>query len=152
MNSVLAAQDILAERYGVSSNTWSVTSYTQLRRDAQECERWNMLHPEDAPRLSYVEQCLQGHGGPVIAATDYVRLFADQIRPYVPGKYVALGTDGYGRSDVRASLRRFFEVDRHYIAVAALKALADEGNDQSRVREAIERYGLDPDKPNPMSL
>jgi pyruvate dehydrogenase E1 component len=152
LREVLAAVDLLREDFGVYADVWSATSFTELRREAQDVERWNTLHPEEAPRLSYVQTCLQGHGGPVIAATDYVQLFADQIRPYVSERYVVLGTDGYGRSDVRSALRRFFEVDRRYIAVAALKALADDGNDMSRVADAIKRYKIDPDKPNPMSV
>ena len=110
-----------------------------------------MLHPDQTPRKSWVEQCLAGAEGPVIASTDYIRSFADQIRPFVPGTYRVLGTDGFGRSDSREALRRHFEVDRHYVVVAALKALADEGRvEAGKVLEAIERYGIDPEKPNPL--
>jgi pyruvate dehydrogenase E1 component len=127
-----------------------VTSFTELRREGLETERWNMLHPTEAPRLSHVEQCLADREGPVVAASDYLRSFADQIRPFVDRRYAVLGTDGYGRSDYRAKLRRFFEVDRHYVALAALKALADEGAIEPEVvAQAIERYGIDADKPIP---
>jgi pyruvate dehydrogenase E1 component len=113
-----------------------------------------MLHPDaDEPRRAYVPECLSERGGPVIASTDYMRAYADQIREWVPGTYRVLGTDGYGRSDYRRALRRFFEVDRHYVVVAALKALADEGViDAARVREAIERYDIDPDAPMPTTV
>ena len=150
---VIAAADLLDDDFGVRADIWSATSFTELRRDGQEVARWNMLHPQDKPRESYVTTSLSAHQGPVIAASDYVRMFADQIRPYVAARYVVLGTDGYGRSDTRAALRRFFEVDRHYIAVSALKALADEGDiDPEKVSEAIKKYGIDPDKPNPLTV
>jgi pyruvate dehydrogenase E1 component len=132
---------------------WSVTSFNELRRDGLDAERWSMLHPEEKPRRSYVSQCLDGRSGPAIAATDYMRTVADQIRPWVPGRYVTLGTDGFGRSETRAKLRRFFEVDRHHVAVAALKALADEGAvPASKVSEAISKYKIDPSRPNPWSV
>src|SRR5262249_13724440 len=121
----------------------------------QAAERWNMLHPEAKPRIPYVEQCLAKHEGPVIAASDYVRMFADQIRPYIPRDrvYAVLGTDGYGRSDSRAKLREFFEVNRYYVALAALKSPADEGIlIPAVVAQAIKKYGLDPEKPNPMTV
>jgi pyruvate dehydrogenase E1 component len=115
--------------------------------------RWNLLHPTDKPRLSHVEKCLAGSKGPVIASTDYVRAFADQIREFVPRRYKALGTDGFGRSDSRANLRRFFEVDRHYVAVAALKALAEDGElPATKVAEAIAMYGINAEKPAPWSV
>ena len=135
------------------ADIWSCPSFTELRREAIEIDRWNMLHPEETPRKSYVETCLGGQAGPVIAATDYIRLFADQIRTWVPGNYRVLGTDGFGRSDYRKKLRNFFEVDRHWVAVAALKALADEkAIKPSVVSDAIRKYGLDPDKPNPSTV
>ena len=152
LREALAAAEMLREDFGVYADVWSATSFTELTREAQAVERWNMLHPQEAPKISYVQKCLQGHGGPVIAATDYVRMYAEQIRPFVPNRYTVLGTDGYGRSDMRSALRNFFEVDRRYIAVAALKSLADEGNDMSRVSEAIARYDINPDKPNPMTV
>jgi pyruvate dehydrogenase E1 component len=127
---------------------WSATSFTELRREGVDAQRWNMLHPEKKPRISYVEQGLTDRKGPVIAASDYVRLFADQIRAFVPGRYVVLGTDGYGRSDTRERLRRHFEVDRHHVAVAALKALADEGAIEAKaVADAIRKYHIDTEKP-----
>ncbi|MBI3067818.1 MAG: pyruvate dehydrogenase (acetyl-transferring), homodimeric type, partial [Betaproteobacteria bacterium] len=126
LREVIAAAELLEEDFGISSDIWSVTSFTLLRRDGLETSRWNMLHPEAEPRLSYVETCLKDRPGPVVAATDYVKIFADQIRAFSPTPhYLALGTDGFGRSDTRKALRRFFEVDRHHVAVAALKALAD---------------------------
>jgi pyruvate dehydrogenase E1 component len=125
---------------------WSATSFTELRRDGMEAERWNRLHPTEEPRIPYVTECLAGRGGPVIAASDYMRAFADGIRPYVPGRYAVLGTDGYGRSDYRVTLRRFFEVDRHHVALAALHALAEEGVvDASIPAAAISRYSIDPE-------
>ena len=153
LREVIAAADLLAEDWGVASDIWSVPSFTELRREAIEVERWNLLHPTEAPRRSHVETCLTGRPGPVIAATDYMRLFADQIRTWVPGRYKVLGTDGYGRSDYRRKLRHFFEVDRHWVTVAALKALAEEGTVKPKVvAEAIARYGLDSEKPNPMTV
>ena len=153
LNEVLAAASLLEEDFGVAADVWSVTSFTELRRDGIEIERWNMLHPQSEPRRSYVAEQLGGHKGPVIASTDYMRAFADQIRQWVPGRYRVLGTDGYGRSDFRAALRRFFEVDRHYVAVAALRELADEGVvDPARVQEAIERYEIDPEAPLPTTV
>ena len=145
LREVLAGAELLESDFGVASDIWSVTSFTELRREGIEVERWNRLHPLEEPRRSWVESSLAGRGGPYVAATDYVRTFAEQIRPFVPGRYAVLGTDGFGRSDYRVKLRRFFEVDRHHVAVAALKALADEGVVASSVvQEAIERYGIDP--------
>jgi pyruvate dehydrogenase E1 component len=153
LHEVVAAADLLAEDFGVSADVWSVTSFTELRRDGIEVERWNMLHPEEDPRSAYVSECLSAEGGPVVASTDYIRAFADQIRQWVPGRYRVLGTDGFGRSDFRSALRRFFEVDRHYVAVAALRELADLGQvEPARVREALERYGIDPEAPIPTSV
>jgi pyruvate dehydrogenase E1 component len=147
LREVLAAADLLESDFGIAADVWSVTSFTELRREGLEVERWNMLHPRAEPRTPYVSQCLEGHDGPVIASTDYIRAFADQIRQWVPGPYHVLGTDGYGRSDTRSGLRRFFEVDRHYIAVAALREL-----DPARAQEAIERYGIDPEAPMPTTV
>ncbi len=153
LREVIAAAGLLEKDFGVAADIWSVTSFTELRREALDCERWNMLHPENKARISYVEQCLASHSGPVIAATDYMRSFADQIRGFLPKRYTVLGTDGFGRSDTRRNLRQFFEVDRHYIALAALKALADEGTVQAgEVSKAIKLYGIDPDKPNPTTV
>jgi pyruvate dehydrogenase E1 component len=153
LNEVIAAAELLEADFGVAADVWSVTSFTELRRDGIATERWNLLHPLEEPRRAYVSECLDGAEGPVIASTDYIRTFADQIRQWVPGRYTVLGTDGFGRSDFRAALRRFFEVDRHYVAVAALKALADEGTlDPSKVQEAIERFDIDPQAPIPTSV
>ena len=153
LREVIAAADLLEKDFGVAADIWSVTSFNELRREGLDCERWNMLHPETGRRASYVEQCLAGRNGPVVAATDYIKSYADQIRPYVPGRYKVLGTDGFGRSDTRKKLRRFFEVNRHYVAVAALKALADEGTIEAKVvSKAIRLYGINPDKPNPTTV
>ena len=152
LNEVLAAAELLESDFGVAADVWSVTSFTELRRDGLEVERWNMLHPlAQEARSAYVSECLGT--GPVVASTDYIRAFADQIRQWVPGRYRVLGTDGFGRSDKRAALRRFFEVDRHYVTVAALKELADDGSiDPARVQEAIERFEIDPDAPMPTTV
>jgi pyruvate dehydrogenase E1 component len=146
LREVEAAADLLAADFSVAADVWSVTSFTEVRRDGLEVERWNRLHPTEPQRRAWVEEQLSGRAGPSVASTDYIRTFADQIRPYVPGRFVALGTDGFGRSDYRVQLRKFFEVDRHHVAVAALKALADEGAvEPSVVASAIERYGIDAD-------
>ncbi|WP_417069722.1 pyruvate dehydrogenase (acetyl-transferring), homodimeric type [Niveibacterium terrae] len=150
---VIAAADLLKSDWGVEADLWSCPSFNELARDGQDVARWNLLHPLETPRVSHVEAKLKGAVGPVIAATDYIKLFSEQIRAFVPGTYLTLGTDGFGRSDTRANLRNFFEVDRHWVVVAALKALADEGAvDRARVAEAITRYGLDVNKPNPLGV
>jgi pyruvate dehydrogenase E1 component len=154
LREVLAGADLLREDFGVGADVWSVTSFTELQRDGNAAERWSRLHPAEEPRASYVEQCLTGRDGPVVASTDYIRTFAEQIRPFVRGRrYEVLGTDGFGRSDYRVKLRRFFEVDRHHVAIAALRALADEGTvDRSVVGQAIEKYGVDPDTRPPWTV
>jgi pyruvate dehydrogenase E1 component len=155
LREVIAAAELLETDWDVGADVWSATSFTELRREGQDAERWNLLHPEAKPRIPYVEQCLAKHEGPVVAASDYVRTFADQIRPYVPRDrvYSVLGTDGYGRSDSRAKLREFFEVNRFYVAVAALKSLADEGTiPPAVVGKAIKKYGINPEKPNPTTV
>jgi pyruvate dehydrogenase E1 component len=150
LREVEAAADLLTADFDVSADVWSATSFTELRRDGLEVERWNRLHPTEPQRRAYVDECLAGRDGPVVAASDYIRTFADQIRPFVPARYTVLGTDGFGRSDYRVELRSFFEVDRHHVAVAALKALADEGTIEPHVvAQAIERYGIDADAPPP---
>jgi pyruvate dehydrogenase E1 component len=150
LREVIAAADLLEQDWGVGADVWSCPSFTELRRDGMEVERWNLLHPDEPQRKPYVEQCLESRPGPAIAATDYMRTFADQIRPYLRRTYRVLGTDGYGRSDFRRQLRRFFEVDRHYVTVAALKSLAEDGVlPASRVAEAIRKYGIDVNKPAP---
>ncbi len=147
----IAAADMLEQDFGVGVDVWSATSFTELRREAMDCERWNMLHPMEDQRVPYVTECFQSRGDdPIIASTDYMKSYADQIRAFVPGTYKVLGTDGFGRSDYRNALREFFEVDRRFIAVAALKALADaQKGDSKTVAEAIQKYGIDPDKANP---
>jgi pyruvate dehydrogenase E1 component len=154
LREALAAAEILESDWGVSGDVWSVTSFTELRRDGMEVERWNLLHPAEKPRKPFVAQQLERTVGPIVASTDYMRLFADQIRPYVPRgrEYRVLGTDGFGRSDTRAKLRHFFEVDRHFIVLTALRALADEGLvPATKLLEAMRRYGIDAGKPNPMT-
>ena len=153
LREVIGAADILMKDFGIPSDVWSVTSFNELRRDALETERWNQLHPDAEPRKCYVEQTLADRPGPYVAATDYMKIVSDQIERWVPGHFVSLGTDGYGRSDDRASLRKHFEVDKRYIAVTALKALADDGVlDQKTVAEAIQKFGIDPDRPDPVTL
>jgi len=150
LREVLAAADLLAQDFGVAADVWSAPSFTELRREGLDTDRWNLLHPSELPRKSYVELCLADRQGPVIAASDYMKAFADGIRAYVPRRYRVLGTDGFGRSDYRRRLRRFFEVDRWLVTVAALKALADEGTiPASRAADAIRQYEIDPDKANP---
>ncbi|MFV3370028.1 pyruvate dehydrogenase (acetyl-transferring), homodimeric type [Pseudomonas sp. NY15435] len=152
LREVEAAARILREDFGIGADVWSVPSFNELRRDGLAVERWNRLHPGQKPRQSYVEQCLAGRKGPVIASTDYMKVYAEQIRQWVPTKeYKVLGTDGFGRSDTRAKLRHFFEVDRHWVVLAALEALADRGDIEPKVvAEAIAKFGLDPEKPNPL--
>ena len=154
LREVIAGAELLAKDFGIAADIWSVTSFNQLRRDGLDVQRWNMLHPEAEPKLSYVEQCLRDRSGPVVAATDYMKAFADQLRAFLPThNYLTLGTDGFGRSDTRKQLRKFFEVDRHYVAVAAMKALADqEAVPRKKVTEAIGKYGIDPEKPNPTTV
>ena len=153
LREVIAAAELLEKDWGVSADVWSATSFTELRREGLDCERWNMLNPEKPQRINYVAQCLKDAQGPVIASTDYMKSFAEQIQRFVPNKFVALGTDGYGRSDSREALRDFFEVDSRYIAVAALKALSDEGKlPAAKVLEAVKKYKLDANKPNPVSV
>jgi len=153
LREVVDAADLLMKDFGIPTDVWSVTSFNELRRDALEVERWNQLHPDAEPRTCYIQKCLADRPGPYIAATDYMKINADQIQRWVPGRFVPLGTDGYGRSDARAALRQHFEVDKRFVAVTALKALADDGVlDQKTVTEAIEKYGIDPDRPDPVTL
>jgi pyruvate dehydrogenase E1 component len=153
LRECLAAAKILEDDYGIPADVLAITSFSELRRQALECERWNLLHPGEAARVPYVQQLLEGREGAVVAATDYVRTVPDQIRQWVGGRYVTLGTDGFGRSDSRAALRRHFEVDRNYIAVAALKALADDSRvDQATVHRAIKVLAVDPAKPVPWKV
>src|SRR5262249_28381345 len=142
LREVIAAADLLQEKFGIPADVWSVTSFSELRREALDVARWNARHPATERRASYVEKVLDGQTGPFVAATDYMKIVADQIRQWVPGRYLALGTDGFGRSDGREALRSFFEVDRNSIALAALSALADEGGvDGKTVKEAFKQLG-----------
>jgi len=153
LREVIAAAALLRDDWKVDADVWSATSFNELRRDGMSAERHNLLHPTKPRRKSYVETRLEGHPGPVIAATDYMRNYADQIRSHVPRRYVTLGTDGFGRSDYRVQLRRFFEVNRHYVTVAALKALADDGEIKADVVEqAVRKYGLDTGRADPWSI
>jgi pyruvate dehydrogenase E1 component len=155
LREVIAAAELLEAEWKVSADVWSAPSFTELRREGLDADRWNLLHPEQVPREPYVTRCLGERSGPVVAATDYVKAFADQIRPFIPRgrEYRVLGTDGFGRSDSRQMLRHFFEVNRHWVVVAALKALADQGDCfPTLVAQAIKKYGLDPNKPNPVTV
>jgi len=155
LREVIAAAELLEADWGVVADIWSCPSFTELRREGLDADRWNMLHPAEKARKSYVESRLEGRDGPVIASTDYMKAFADQIRPFMPkGRtFRVLGTDGFGRSDTREKLRYFFEVNRHWVAVAALKALADDGTVKPAVvADAIRKYGIDPNKPNPVTV
>ncbi|TWT83214.1 Pyruvate dehydrogenase E1 component [Planctomycetes bacterium CA13] len=150
LNCVIRAQELLAEKYNIASDVWSVTSYTQLRREAADCSRWNMLHPTETPRQSYLEEVLEGVEGPFISSSDYVRALGEQLQPWIPGDYYVLGTDGMGRSDTRESLRRHFEVDKESITIATLSRLSKAGLfTPAEVADAIKDLGVDPDKPNP---
>ncbi|MDP2825166.1 MAG: pyruvate dehydrogenase (acetyl-transferring), homodimeric type [Sulfuritalea sp.] len=149
----VAAAALLKSDWGVEADLWSCPSFNELARDGQDCARWNLLHPGETPRVPHVAACLAETRGPIIAATDYIRVFAEQIRALVPRRYTVLGTDGFGRSDTREKLRHFFEVDRYWITAAALSALADDGQmKRDKVAEAIAKYSLDPNKPNPVKV
>ncbi len=150
---VIAAADLLKNDWGVDADLWGCPGFNELTRNGNDVQRWNMLNPTGKPKLSHVEHCLKDTRGPIIAATDYVRLYAEQIRPFINRRYVTLGTDGFGRSDTREKLRHFFEVDRRWVTIAALKALADDGViEHSTVAEAITKYGIDINKPNPITV
>jgi len=150
-NEVTAAAELLKEDWGVSSDVWSVTSYNELARDGQHVERWNHLHPDDKPRKAYVTEMMEKQQGPVVSSTDYIKLHSEQLRAFIPKTYMTLGTDGFGRSDTRQKLRNFFEVDRYYVTVTALAALAKDGDvKQDVVLEAMRKYGIDRNKPNPV--
>ena len=153
LREVLGAAELLEKDFNIPVDVWSVTSFNELRREALAVERWNQLHPDHPPKKCYIETCLANRPGPYVAATDYMKIIPDQIQRWVPGTFVSLGTDGYGRSDDRKALRQHFEVDKRYIAVSALKALADDDVlDQKTVAQAIETYGIDPDRPDPVTL
>jgi pyruvate dehydrogenase E1 component len=153
LREVEAAAAILESDYQVAADVWSLTSVNELQREGKAALRWNMLHPQEEPRLPYVTRQLQDSAGPFIAATDYMKSYTDQIREFVPGSFTVLGTDGFGRSDTRSKLREFFEVGREYIVIAALKALADEGAiETARVTEAMRALGISPDKTDPLTV
>jgi pyruvate dehydrogenase E1 component len=153
LRECLEAAKLLQDDFGVPADVFSVTSFSELRRDALDAERHNRFHATDKPRVPYVRECLGDRPGPFVAATDYMKLVPDEIREWVPGRYVVLGTDGFGRSDGRSALRRHFEVDRQHIAVAALKALHDEGKiDAATVSAAMQKFGIEPSTPNPLSV
>lgn len=154
MREALAAAELLAVDFGVASDIWSATSLSELRRNGMAAERWNLLHPEDPPKVPYIQSLLAAHPGPVVVATDYMKIVGDQIKPFLPDRtFIALGTDGFGRSDTREALREFFEVNRHFIALAALKLLADEGRiARSEVNRAMVLYGIAPNKPDPAAV
>jgi len=153
LREALAASELLEKDFGVPADVYSVTSFSELRKNALDIERWNLLHPTEGPKQSYIRQTLADREGPFIAASDYIKTVPDQIRQWIPGRYCVLGTDGFGRSDSRAELRRFFEVDRHYIVIAALKALADDGKiDVNTVTKAMKAFDIDPEKPNPLTV
>jgi len=151
LNEALRAQGILAERFGVAADVWSATSYKELRREALECERWNRLHPSEEPRIPYVTRALGGAPGPVVAVSDFLKLVPDQIARWVPQGLVALGTDGYGRSESRERLRRFFEIDAEHVALAALAELVRRGTvDRALAARAVAELGLDAEAPDPL--
>ena len=148
----LKAQQILQDKYGVAADVWSVTSYKRLYTQANECERWNRLHPRETPRVPYLTQCLQNAPGVIVAVSDYMKVLPEMIAHWIPGRLVALGTDGFGRSENRASLRNFFEVDAKHIVLATLHALAGEGAiAPEQVERAIQELAIDPQKTNPAS-
>jgi pyruvate dehydrogenase E1 component len=151
LREVQAAAVLLREEFGIGADVWSTTSVNELRRDGLACEHWNLLHPESKPKLPYVTQLLQDREGPVVFASDYMKSFGEQIRPYVPHRYTVLGTDGFGRSDTRPKLRWHFEVDRYFVVIAALRALAEDGKFTHKdVAKAIKKFGIDPNKRDPM--
>ncbi len=153
MGETLAAAEILKKDWNIESAVWNVTSFSELRREAEEVERWNLLHPNEKPKESHLESKLKQKEIPTVAVSDYVKMVSEQIAPYVPGPYYALGTDGFGRSDTRENLRQFFEVDRNYIVLAAIRALVMDGALPSeKIQEAMNKYGLDPDKPSPITV
>jgi len=151
LREVIAAAELLEKDFKVQADIWSCPSFNELKRDGDEVSRWNLLHPDKKARQCHVTQCLESTEGPVVAATDYVKLFADQIRAYVPRSYAVLGTDGFGRSDSREALRKHFEVDRFYITVVALNSLVGEGGISTKtVKSALKKYGIDTEKNNPL--
>jgi pyruvate dehydrogenase E1 component len=152
LRECVAAAELLEKEFGLPADVLSITSFSELRREALECQRWNLLHPGEDPRVPYVQTLLAQCEGPIVAATDYVRNVPDQIRPWLTQRYICLGTDGFGRSDARAELRRHFEVDRNFITLAALKALADSDCiERQTVIAAVQKLGIDPNKADPLN-
>ena len=153
VNEVLAASQLLKEDWQIDTDVWSVTSFSELHREAEDKSRWNTLHPDAEDKQSYLGFCMKAENGPVIAVSDYVKLVAEQIAPYINCPFVALGTDGFGRSETRDALRKFFEVNRYYIVMTTLESLSNEGKvEKSKVKDAISKYKLDPEKPNPVTV
>jgi pyruvate dehydrogenase E1 component len=153
LREIEAAVALLNDDWSVAADVWSITSANELRRDGLACQRWNMLHPEETHKVPYITEQLQEAEGPFIAATDYMKLYTDQLRPYVPGRFNVLGTDGFGRSDTRAKLRHFFEVNRYFIVISALSALVDEAKlDPSVIKQALKKYGISADKVDPTTV
>jgi len=153
LNEVIAAAQILREQFNVESDIWSLTSVNELVREGQAVDRWNLLHPTKKAKAAYITEQLGDGSNPIVAATDYMKAYAEQMRAYIEQPFYVLGTDGFGRSDSRAALRHFFEVDRHFVVISALKALADQGKIKTAVVEkAIKTFGIDPEKPNPLYL
>ena len=153
MGETLAAADLLKDDWNIKPGIWNVTSFSELRREAEDVERWNLIHPDEQQKKSHLEESLSKHKVPTVAVSDYVKMVSEQIGPYVPGPYYTLGTDGFGRSDTRENLRCFFEVDRYYIVLTALRALALDGKlEMSVVQDAMAKYNLDPEKPNPRNI
>jgi len=153
LGEVLAAADLLEKDWNIKAGIWNVTSFSELRQEAEEVNRWNLFNPNKKHRQSHLEKCLRKNNVPTVAVTDYVKMVAEQIVPYIPGKYYALGTDGFGRSDTRENLRHFFEIDRYYIVLTAVRALVYDGKIEGAVAdEVIKKYAIDPQKPNPMSV
>src|SRR5262249_14113877 len=153
LNEALRTQKLLAEKFGIASTVYSATSYQMLRKDGIECERLNRLHPDAAPRVPYITQVLGKTKGPIVATSDYVRSLPEQVAPYLNGRLLALGTDGFGRSETRKALRRFFEIDAENVAVAALHALFQQGQlDPGTVKKATAEFGIHPDAPHPWTV
>ena len=153
MRETIAAAELLKNDWSIEPEIWNVTSFSELRRDAEEIERWNLIHPEELPKKSHLEECLSENRVPTVAVSDYVKMVSEQIGPYVPGPYYCLGTDGFGRSDTREALRKFFEVDRYYIVLTSIRALALKGVvATSMVEDVLKMYKLDPEKPSPITV
>ena len=153
LNEVIEAAKILKEDWGIDPGIWNVTSFTELRREAEEVERWNIINPNKKAKRSHIEKSLNNNSVPTIAVSDYVKMSSEQISPYVSGSFYSLGTDGFGRSDTRENLRHFFEVDRYYIVLTAMRALADQGDIEMKVvNEVIKKYNIDPNKPSPIKV